>query len=461
MRTFTLESGNGRKLVKIETDGPRVVVIESMSDGGTKRSEKELKSEAQARSASERMARELISRGFVEQAAPVPAMVNTYDFLDDDEEPAGVAPPVLPRLKTADIAGSSSADAPKKKKKTGKKKRRKPENGDGLDKRVIASVVGIGFAFIAFFGWFVYDSFLKPPSIVGDWRGSKLEYEISGPIVFSQYRLILDAKKHASMTLQDEATATGTYSVRGDRLDLALKDEDGMAFDLHYKITLGRSTLDLFDPSSGQKQVQLVRQSAKPATGGGPPPPPEAPSGLAAGEVGEAGQAADEQLASVAFAPKDGAFRLRHPQGWKPETGSRPDNTYSWARFSRGSAKIQVFADVAGSLMSGADSAGTYEEGSEFAPVHTAHTLYKKKAAEEFSDYNESEPTLFKGSPLGEGRIAAFTASSGGFLGSRLRGYRVTLLTNNRRLTLLCSCPEKDFEKLKPTFLAVCRSASR
>jgi hypothetical protein len=34
----------------------------------------------------------------------------------------------------------------------------------------------------------------------------------------------------------------------------------------------------------------------------------------------------------------------------------------------------------------------------------------------------------------------------------------VTLLTNNRRVTLLCECPEKEFEALRPTFLAVCRS---
>jgi hypothetical protein len=94
--------------------------------------------------------------------------------------------------------------------------------------------------------------------------------------------------------------------------------------------------------------------------------------------------------------------------------------------------------------------------------VHTAHVLYKKTASEEFSgDYEESEPTLFKGSNLGEGRIAGFTASAGGLFGGKLRGIRVTLLTNDRRVTVLCSCPEKEFEKLKPTFLAVCRSVTR
>jgi len=135
---------------------------------------------------------------------------------------------------------------------------------------------------------------------------------------------------------------------------------------------------------------------------------------------------------------------------------------YSWARFTRGSAKIQVFADTKGSLISGSDSAREHEEGSESAPVHIAHEQYARTAAEEYSNYKESKPALFKGSPLGEGRIAMFTASSGGLLGgTKLRGYRVTLLTNDRRVSVLCECPAGDFAKLKPTFLAVCRSLAR
>jgi hypothetical protein len=142
------------------------------------------------------------------------------------------------------------------------------------------------------------------------------------------------------------------------------------------------------------------------------------------------------------------------------ETGSRPDNTYSWVRFTQGSGKIQIFADVTGSLMSGSDTNRQHEEGSEFAPVHTAHQLYKKTASEEFGEYKESEPTLFKGSSLGEGRLSAFNATESGLFGGKVRGYHVTLLTNNRRISILCQCSPKDFDKLKPTFLAVCRSLS-
>ncbi len=111
--------------------------------------------------------------------------------------------------------------------------------------------------------------------------------------------------------------------------------------------------------------------------------------------------------------------------------------------------------------MSGSDSAQPQPEGSEYAPVQTTHELYKKTISEEFSDYKESKPVLFKGSRLGEGRLSTFTASGGGLFGGKLRGYRITHLTNDRRVTFLCQCPEKEFEALKPTFLAVCRSLSR
>ena len=134
---------------------------------------------------------------------------------------------------------------------------------------------------------------------------------------------------------------------------------------------------------------------------------------------------------------------------------------YSWARFTRGSAKVQVFADIAGSLTSGPSPGGNFEEGSELAPVHGAHERYKKTASGLYADYQESEPALFKGSALGEGRVATFTGSGGGMLGGKIRGIRVTLLTNDRRVSVICEAPATEFDADKATFLAICRSLSR
>ncbi len=204
----------------------------------------------------------------------------------------------------------------------------------------------------------------------------------------------------------------------------------------------------------------MIRFCEKPVVGG-KSQAPAAPTEFAAGDTDQIDKAADERIASVEFSPKDSAFKLRHPQGWESDTGSRPDNTYSWATISHDSAKIRIIADIKGSLMSGSDSSREHAEGSEFAPVHVAHELYKKTAAEDFGDFNESKPAVFKGSQLGEGRISVFTAAGEGLFGSKLRGYQETLLTRGRRVTVLCHCPEKEYARLKPTFLAVCRSLSR
>jgi hypothetical protein len=305
----------------------------------------------------------------------------------------------------------------------------------------------------------VYDIAFKPATIVGVWRGSMLEHEVSRYITHTEYGLILDEQKRASMTVE-KATSLGTYSVKGDRLKLTFKDEDGETSEQQYKIVLRRATLELHDPETNKLVVELIRQSREKPVVGGTAAPTEAPKDLALGDPSKVDKSADDRLASVQFSPKDGAFRLRHPQGWEVETSSRPDNTYSSAIFTHDSAKIEVYADVAGSLMTGSP-ANQYEEGSELAPVHRAHELYKRTAEEAFNGYKESKPVLFKGSSMGEGRISEFTASEGMIFSSKLRGYHVTLLTNDRRVSILCHCPESEFAKLKPTFLAVCRSFAR
>ena len=484
MRTFAIGSAADRKLVVIGVKGPRLRLTQKKADGTTKRSVKELGSDDEARAESERAARELLARGYVEQTSARPAAaksaarglnpdeVNVNNLFEDSEEPAERVEPVLSRLAGAPGAARTAEVAPKKKKKPGgKKKGKKPTSGDALDKRVIGGVAAIGAVIVAVVGYVAYDAFLKPSSIVGGWAGSMIDFEIGKPIVHNQYSLVLDDKKHASLTLQEKFTSVGTYSLKGNRLKLTLKDqiddkeksekpEESEASVREYKIALGRSTLDLSDPATGKKWVQLIRLTEK-ASVAKKAGPADAPKDLAASAAGPVDKAADDRLASVEFAAKDGAFKLRHPPGWETETGSRPDNTYSWVSCSKDSAKMQIYADIAGSLMSGSDSAGQHEEGSELAPVHSAHMLYQKTAAGEFSDYKETRPTLFKGAPLGEGRIASFTATGGGLLGSKLRGYRITLLTNDRRVSILCSCPEGEFAALKPTFLAVARSLGR
>src|SRR4051812_33871449 len=67
MRTFKIGTGEDRKFVILELQGARLRVTKGNADGSTRKSEKELPSEAAARSACEQMVRELIARGYVER----------------------------------------------------------------------------------------------------------------------------------------------------------------------------------------------------------------------------------------------------------------------------------------------------------------------------------------------------------------------------------------------------------
>ena len=274
-----------------------------MPDGSSKRNQKELGSDVEAQAASEQMARELISRGFVEQVArgPKPARPSKPvepiskhaasapepeepdgDYLFADvEAPVATIEPVLSRLRAVPSTKATTEPAPKKRKKGGKKKK-KTANGDALDKRVLAGVAAFGALLIGFFAYMIYDGFLKPPTIVGTWRGSMIEFETGKPIIHTRYDLILDEQKRAEMTLQEKFTSVGTYSLKGKFLTLSLKAEEGVATETQYKIVLGRSTLDLLDPETGKLTVQLLRFREPPKVGGKPEEPP-APTDLAGG----------------------------------------------------------------------------------------------------------------------------------------------------------------------------------
>ena len=272
------------------------------------------------------------------------------------------------------------------------------------------------------------------------------------------------------MTLQEKFTSVGTYSLKGNRLKLSLKSqsEDGELDDTpaetEYKILSRQRDARSHGPQTGKLAVQLIRFREPPVIGKKPEKAAkQVISANLAADLEKFDQAEDQKLASVEFSPKDGAFKVRYPQGWQTDTGSRPDNLYSWASFTHDSAKIEVRADVKGSLMSGSDAApGHSSRKAASSPPFIALTRSTRRLpSDDFSDFKESKPEVLKGSALGEGRISQFTATETGLFGSKLWGYHATLLTRDRCVTVLCQCHGEEFAKLKPTFLAVCRSLAR
>ncbi|CAN5859618.1 hypothetical protein BH23PLA1_BH23PLA1_34380 [soil metagenome] len=160
----------------------------------------------------------------------------------------------------------------------------------------------------------------------------------------------------------------------------------------------------------------------------------------------------------TAFTSKDGAFRIQYPEGWKAESGSRPDNTYSWARFTQGPAAVRVIADVSGSLMADVSRAFGGDDDDEFPPVLAAHESKTRIIADDFGDYHEGKSILID-TAMGKSCVCEFEAN--GSMGVRLRGYRVTMLSRDRRITVLTYCPLKQWNRLKPAFEEVFLSVGR
>src|SRR5262245_58392865 len=117
VRSFSNSSVKDGAIAAIDVDlsGTRMTVVQKMRDGSTKRSAKELKTEAEARSAGEQLARELVSRGYIERASRAPSRSGTQSAerrsgepergqrranpaFDDLDAPAGAAVAPLPRV---------------------------------------------------------------------------------------------------------------------------------------------------------------------------------------------------------------------------------------------------------------------------------------------------------------------------------------------------------------------------
>lgn len=159
------------------------------------------------------------------------------------------------------------------------------------------------------------------------------------------------------------------------------------------------------------------------------------------------------------YEAKDGSFSAPYPDGWEVDGGSRPDNTYGWAQFKQGPAKIRITADVTGSLIGDISSGGmggmVGDEAPEEQPVAVVHEMGRDKYAEDFSDYKEGDPQVVT-AKVGDGRVARFSASGG-----KVLGYRATFLTQNRRLTVMCSAPRSQWANLDQAFEHVIKGVGR
>jgi hypothetical protein len=158
---------------------------------------------------------------------------------------------------------------------------------------------------------------------------------------------------------------------------------------------------------------------------------------------------------------KDGTFACDTPDGWDIQGGGKQGPV--WAKFTSGAAVIDIKADLAGSLLGdihaklgGADQAVLPQD----EPVHRIHVADLDKATKEYDGYSELPPSpSICNSVLGPVRLSEFTAKSS--FGTELHGYRVTILGQDKRVTVFCVAPETEWQSLKPVFDQVLASMER
>ena len=157
---------------------------------------------------------------------------------------------------------------------------------------------------------------------------------------------------------------------------------------------------------------------------------------------------------------KDGLFAVEYPEGWKADGGGK--SGIQWAEFSKGGCYItidsnisgSVFADIAGAASGGLGSDGEQIDpklAEQLAPAAAAHKMIAKdqQRFEKFKNYKEEEPTKIT-PPVGEGRKSLFTASAG--MGQKVKGYRITIPTNDKAIIVFAYGPEKDWSKIQAAY---------
>jgi hypothetical protein len=149
---------------------------------------------------------------------------------------------------------------------------------------------------------------------------------------------------------------------------------------------------------------------------------------------------------------KDGSFQIQYPAGWESDGGDR--SGYAWAKFTSGRAVISVDADITGSLIGDISKSKALhlgiavDQGEDSSPVAAVHEE-EKQGFEEEEGVTEQKPVPVKtGFP--DARKSEFSGSK--TFGGAIRGCRVTALSPNKRVRVVCQCPESEWEALKPAF---------
>lgn len=167
------------------------------------------------------------------------------------------------------------------------------------------------------------------------------------------------------------------------------------------------------------------------------------------------------------FASTDKTFVCESPVGWD-KTTQMEHAVAGGALFTKGGARVRIGSDLMGSLMGDIAAAQNTSVSGLGAmvgvraqpkpPVEAVHAMGQKRLAADFKNYQEMPAKPFN-SQVGDARFSEFTAD-GGFLVGKVKGYRVTMLGTERRVTVVCQCPEANWPTLQKSFARIIQSVA-
>lgn len=156
-------------------------------------------------------------------------------------------------------------------------------------------------------------------------------------------------------------------------------------------------------------------------------------------------------------------FSCLHPKGWMPVARGGTGNVPPSVRLEHGNVKISFRASPSGAAIQDTTQALANQAGElpdELKPVAKVHDFQKAKFSDEMTNYQELGPVEKINTEIGEGRLSTFVAS-GGF-GSKIFGYRATLLTAQYQWNVVCQCSsQREFTAYKPVFRKVIESTGQ
>lgn len=161
-------------------------------------------------------------------------------------------------------------------------------------------------------------------------------------------------------------------------------------------------------------------------------------------------------------------FKIEYPEGWTVESGGT-QGAPVWAKFRHPDHKVLIqvkssmgasaIGDIAKNLPGGIGGVGAEMEEEDLAPVASVHQLMKDQFAGEYGDDYQEQPPQKIETGFGDTRVSEFTAS--GSFGSKIRGMRASMLGLDLQFTVICDCPEDDWDVCKPIFERAIKSMSR